>query len=284
MCCPHIHTFVAVVCLIYLSRILFSSFFFFFFNAVASRVLSRACRSLRFRVRMIAPVASQEIECDVSVAEGDKRQEFSFTLYDFDGHGKITKDDIAGLVTSIYDTLGGSVQVPPCGSKTIKVKLTVSPDQRASNSSNRQQSRNVAANNSLNATQQATPQTAASNRQNSSSCCDLKHTNTTTTTTVPPSYQTAAPPHTVRYGMSRVPRKRKTPRYRSQVRPTFLLCLRMCVVDTRARARAYMDMCTLAKQKSNLCHPSYTGTTCRGVRDKREMDPLPGESSLTILG
>ncbi|XP_043491535.1 protein naked cuticle homolog 1-like [Polistes fuscatus] len=37
----------------------------------------------------------EEFECDVSVAEGDRRrQEFSFTLYDFDGHGKITKDDI----------------------------------------------------------------------------------------------------------------------------------------------------------------------------------------------
>lgn len=44
------------------------------------------------------------------MAEGDrKRQEFSFTLYDFDGHGKITKDDIAGLVTTIYDTLGASI-------------------------------------------------------------------------------------------------------------------------------------------------------------------------------
>ncbi|XP_034951920.1 protein naked cuticle homolog [Chelonus insularis] len=71
----------------------------------------------------------EEFECDVSVAEGNRRrQEFSFTLYDFDGHGKITKDDIAGLVTTIYDTLGASIQVPPCGSKTIKVKLTVSPD------------------------------------------------------------------------------------------------------------------------------------------------------------
>lgn len=79
----------------------------------------------------LCSLSIQEFECDVSVAEGDRRrQEFSFTLYDFDGHGKITKDDIAGLVTTIYDTLGASIQVPPCGSKTIKVKLTVSPDQR----------------------------------------------------------------------------------------------------------------------------------------------------------
>lgn len=39
----------------------------------------------------------QEFECDVSVeggvdVGGQERQEFSFTLYDFDGHGKITKD------------------------------------------------------------------------------------------------------------------------------------------------------------------------------------------------
>jgi len=38
--------------------------------------------------------------------------------------------DIAGLVTTIYDTLGSSIKVPHYGSKTIKVKLTVSPDQR----------------------------------------------------------------------------------------------------------------------------------------------------------
>ncbi|XP_054278304.1 protein naked cuticle homolog 2 isoform X2 [Macrosteles quadrilineatus] len=70
-------------------------------------------------------------ECDVSLeGAGDPsdRQEFSFTLYDFDGHGKITKDDIAGLVTTIYDTLGSSIRVPHYGSKTIKVKLTVAQD------------------------------------------------------------------------------------------------------------------------------------------------------------
>lgn len=39
----------------------------------------------------------QEFSCDVSMEggiyrDGQERQEFSFTLYDFDGHGKITKD------------------------------------------------------------------------------------------------------------------------------------------------------------------------------------------------
>lgn len=140
------------------------------------------------------------------MAEGDRRrQEFSFTLYDFDGHGKITKDDIAGLVTTIYDTLGASIQVPPCGSKTIKVKLTVSPDQRASSSSQAPPPRSSTC---LNATQ--TPATTTL-PGNSSSCCHLKH--------AAPCGHTAT--HAAR-GSSRVPRRRRAPRYRCQVRPTFL--------------------------------------------------------------
>ncbi|XP_050698186.1 protein naked cuticle homolog 2-like [Eriocheir sinensis] len=70
-----------------------------------------------------------EVSCDVSVAAGDlERQEFSFTLYDFDGHGKVTKDDIAGLVRTIYEAVGSSLSLPPSGSRTIKVKLTVAPE------------------------------------------------------------------------------------------------------------------------------------------------------------
>lgn len=36
----------------------------------------------------------QEFTCDVSLEDGKKPQplQFSFTLYDLDGHGKITKD------------------------------------------------------------------------------------------------------------------------------------------------------------------------------------------------
>lgn len=140
------------------------------------------------------------------MAEGDRRrQEFSFTLYDFDGHGKITKDDIAGLVTTIYDTLGASIQVPPCGSKTIKVKLTVSPDQRASSSSQAPPPRSSTC---LNATQTPTTTTLLGN---TSSCCHLKH--------AVPCGHTAT--HATR-GSSRVPRRRRAPRYRCQVRPTFL--------------------------------------------------------------
>lgn len=153
----------------------------------------------------------------MSVAEGDRRrQEFSFTLYDFDGHGKITKDDIAGLVTTIYDTLGASIQVPPCGSKTIKVKLTVSPDQRASSSSS-QVPRN-AAGTCLNATQTSQAATLPGHQHNPSSCCHLKHA---ATAPQPCSHATTTAAATARHGASRVPRRRRTTRYRCQVSPTF---------------------------------------------------------------
>nr|XP_012138727.1 PREDICTED: protein naked cuticle isoform X3 [Megachile rotundata] len=142
----------------------------------------------------------EEFECDVSVAEGDrKRQEFSFTLYDFDGHGKITKDDIAGLVTTIYDTLGASIQVPPCGSKTIKVKLTVSPDQRSS------QPRTGC----LNASSQ--PTTSFSGN---SSCCHLKHASCNNTTAA--AHTTTTTTTTTAHGLRRVPRRRRVLRHRCQ--------------------------------------------------------------------
>lgn len=73
-----------------------------------------------------------KISCDVSVDDLEK-QEFSFTLYDFNGHGKVTKDDVAGLVRSIYEALGRSVKLPPSGSRTIKVHLAVSPDSPTTN-------------------------------------------------------------------------------------------------------------------------------------------------------
>lgn len=54
--------------------------------------------------------------------------QFSFTLYDLEGNGKITKDDIAGIVTTIYDSIGKNVSVPHNGKKKINVKLTVSSE------------------------------------------------------------------------------------------------------------------------------------------------------------
>ncbi|CAD7006255.1 unnamed protein product [Ceratitis capitata] len=76
-------------------------------------------------------IYAQEFTCDVSVEGGKSTQplQFSFTFYDLDGHhGKITKDDIVGIVYTIYESIGKSVVVPHCGSKTINVRLTVSPE------------------------------------------------------------------------------------------------------------------------------------------------------------
>ncbi|KAM7354880.1 NKD inhibitor of WNT signaling pathway naked cuticle [Cochliomyia hominivorax] len=73
----------------------------------------------------------EEFTCDVSVEGGKSSQplQFSFTFYDLDGHhGKITKDDIVGIVYTIYESIGKSVVVPHSGSKTINVRLTVSPE------------------------------------------------------------------------------------------------------------------------------------------------------------
>ncbi|KAG5674535.1 hypothetical protein PVAND_004497 [Polypedilum vanderplanki] len=78
-------------------------------------------------------VQFNQLSCDVSLDDTTVKKpqpiQFSFTLYDLDGHGhgKITKDDIASIVSTIYDSIG-SVVVPHYGKKTINVKLTVSPD------------------------------------------------------------------------------------------------------------------------------------------------------------
>lgn len=78
-------------------------------------------------------VQLDQFTCEVleSVEDPSKKPQpiqFSFTLYDLDGHGKITKDDIGSIVSTIYDSIGKTVVVPHYGKKTINVKLTVSPD------------------------------------------------------------------------------------------------------------------------------------------------------------
>ncbi|XP_017127040.2 LOW QUALITY PROTEIN: protein naked cuticle [Drosophila elegans] len=83
----------------------------------------------------------EEFTCDVSVEGGKSSQplQFSFTFYDLDGHhGKITKDDIVGIVYTIYESIGKSVVVPHCGSKTINVRLTVSPEGKSKSQSQSQ--------------------------------------------------------------------------------------------------------------------------------------------------
>ncbi|GAB6021052.1 hypothetical protein CHUAL_003687 [Chamberlinius hualienensis] len=76
----------------------------------------------------------QGFECDVSVEadfSGKQKREFVFTLYDLDGNGHITKDDITGLVRSMYEALGSSLKLPPSGSRTIRVRLTMSPGKKS---------------------------------------------------------------------------------------------------------------------------------------------------------
>uniref|UniRef100_A0A3Q2Z403 Protein naked cuticle homolog n=1 Tax=Hippocampus comes TaxID=109280 RepID=A0A3Q2Z403_HIPCM len=69
-----------------------------------------------------------DLECDVSV-EDDNRQEWIFTLYDFDNSGKVTKEDMSSLMHTIYDVVDASVN-HSCHhkNKTLRVKLTVTPE------------------------------------------------------------------------------------------------------------------------------------------------------------
>ncbi|KAK5922407.1 hypothetical protein CgunFtcFv8_019674 [Champsocephalus gunnari] len=76
-------------------------------------------------------ISLDDLECDVSV-EDDNRQEWIFTLYDFDNSGKVTKDDMSSLMHTIYDVVDASVN-HSCHnkSKTLRVKLTVTPEPRS---------------------------------------------------------------------------------------------------------------------------------------------------------
>uniref|UniRef100_A0A2R8NEP5 Protein naked cuticle homolog n=1 Tax=Callithrix jacchus TaxID=9483 RepID=A0A2R8NEP5_CALJA len=67
------------------------------------------------------------LQCDVSMEEDD-RQEWTFTLYDFDNSGKVTREDMSSLMHTIYEVVGASVNHSSGSSKTLRVKLTVSPE------------------------------------------------------------------------------------------------------------------------------------------------------------
>ncbi|CAG5125887.1 unnamed protein product [Candidula unifasciata] len=68
----------------------------------------------------------EEFECGVHFeCSENAKQEWAFTLYDFDGHGKITKEDLASLLKALYDAVGSSIKLPPNGAKTLKLRLTV---------------------------------------------------------------------------------------------------------------------------------------------------------------
>ncbi|KAK3086743.1 hypothetical protein FSP39_022726 [Pinctada imbricata] len=71
----------------------------------------------------------EEFECGVQFEGSEKnKQEWSFTLYDFDGHGKITKEDLASLLKALYDAVGSSIKIPSNGTKTLKLRLSVGQD------------------------------------------------------------------------------------------------------------------------------------------------------------
>uniref|UniRef100_A0A8C3WCF3 Protein naked cuticle homolog n=1 Tax=Catagonus wagneri TaxID=51154 RepID=A0A8C3WCF3_9CETA len=67
------------------------------------------------------------LQCDVSVEE-DNHQEWTFTLYGFDNSGKATREDMSSLMHTIYEVVDASVSHPSGSSKTLRVKLTVSPE------------------------------------------------------------------------------------------------------------------------------------------------------------
>uniref|UniRef100_A0A8D0PH93 Protein naked cuticle homolog n=1 Tax=Sus scrofa TaxID=9823 RepID=A0A8D0PH93_PIG len=67
------------------------------------------------------------LQCDVSVEE-DNHQEWTFTLYGFDNSGKATREDMSSLMHTIYEVVDASVSHSSGGSKTLRVKLTVSPE------------------------------------------------------------------------------------------------------------------------------------------------------------
>ncbi|XP_076333860.1 uncharacterized protein LOC143237962 isoform X2 [Tachypleus tridentatus] len=60
--------------------------------------------------------------------EDTENQEFCFTLHKLKGHKNITMNDTEGLVQAIHDALGNSIELPPSGSRTVKVKLAISPN------------------------------------------------------------------------------------------------------------------------------------------------------------
>lgn len=63
----------------------------------------------------VLPVCVQELQCDVSVEE-DSRQEWTFTLYDFDNNGKVTREVSAPGPGALFVRLAAAARTrpPPC--------------------------------------------------------------------------------------------------------------------------------------------------------------------------
>ncbi|XP_078303749.1 protein naked cuticle homolog 2 [Panthera onca] len=67
------------------------------------------------------------LQCDISVKE-DNRQEWTFTFYGFDNNGKATREDVSSLMHTICEAVDASVSHSSGSSRTLRVKLTVSPE------------------------------------------------------------------------------------------------------------------------------------------------------------
>ncbi|XP_071496809.1 uncharacterized protein [Diadema antillarum] len=71
------------------------------------------------------------VDCDVSLDAEKETQEWAFTLYDFDGHRRITREDLSSILKSISEALACSVILPPSGSRKLKLRLSVVSDQES---------------------------------------------------------------------------------------------------------------------------------------------------------
>ncbi|CAE1320865.1 NKD [Acanthosepion pharaonis] len=71
----------------------------------------------------------QPFECELQVdTSSEKKQDWSFTLYDFDGKGKITKEELGNLFQALYDAVGSSIRLPLNGTKKLKLRLSIGHD------------------------------------------------------------------------------------------------------------------------------------------------------------
>ncbi|XP_072014275.1 uncharacterized protein [Amphiura filiformis] len=71
---------------------------------------------------------SGAVDYNVSLDRESDQQEWSFTLYDFDGHRRVTREDLSSVLKSISEALSTTVTLPPCGSKKLHLRLSVMPD------------------------------------------------------------------------------------------------------------------------------------------------------------
>ncbi|XP_066531404.1 naked cuticle-like protein 3 [Hoplias malabaricus] len=70
---------------------------------------------------------SEDMQCNTSVMD-ENRQEWVFTLYDFDNSGRVTKEDMSSLMHTICEVVEASVKNSALSNgKTLRVKLTVTP-------------------------------------------------------------------------------------------------------------------------------------------------------------